>query len=267
VADWAFGPLLLIALLLGLAGVAVLAWSAWRDHLVRWPWELPETLPRLAILVVALLMAAPPVAGHFLASNHNPRFLLAALPGLAVAMAVGALQGRARLVPVLPGLIVGQAVLMVAVVGWAAPSPFAGLRAAQARPALACDWRGLLPLLPEEEPKLLLLGVMDGFNSPQVSYAFHRSGRLVDVTEMPRSEDPVAMAAKVDAVLALESAVDEDVAHYRQYFRQVPESTVARRALAPRDAVARLLSAGFSDAGSLEGPGSGDCRARLLVRR
>ncbi len=268
VADWAFGPLLLLALLLGLAGVAVRAWRARRQS-ARWPWPWAgqEAASRLLVVSFALLLAGPPVAGHFLASNHNPRFLLAALPALAVALAFGATAWHGRLLPVLAGLVAGQAVLLLAVVAWAAPPPLAGLRAAQARPALDCDWRVALPLLPGAAPRLLLLGNADGFNQVQVRYAFHRSGRAVEVTEATHGADPLTQAAGMDAVLALQAADERDVAHYRRYFRQVPESGEARLALATPAQVARLLAAGFSDGGEVATPGQGACRARLLLRR
>ena len=267
VADWAFGPLLLVALLLGLGGVAVLAWRGWRGRrLARWPWPWLRwgLSRRFAVLGLALLLAAPPLAGHFLASNHNPRFLVAALPGLAVAMAIGIGAGRARLVPVVAGLVAGQAVLLLVVTAWAAPPPFAGLRAAQARPALSCDWRPVLARVAGAEPRLLLLGTADGFNQVQVRYAFHRSGRAVVVTETPGGAVP--RAAGHDAVLALQAADPRDMAHYRRYFRQVPQSAGARLALATPEQLAQLREAGFHDAGTIAASGQGACVARLLLR-
>jgi 4-amino-4-deoxy-L-arabinose transferase-like glycosyltransferase len=269
VADWAFGPLMLVALILGLAAAVSLAWRGWRARrLARfpWPWVRWGVSARFAVLGLALLLAAPPVAGHFLASNHNPRFLLAALPGLAVAMAIGIGAGRARLVPISAALVGGQALLLLLVAVWAAPSPLAGLRAAQARPALECDWRPLLSRLVGAEPKVLLLGTADGFNQVQVRYAFHRSGRAVEVTETPIGADALGLAGGADAVLALQSADERDVANYRRYFRQVPESAGARLSLATPDQLVRLRQAGFRDAGEVEAPGEGACRARMLVR-
>jgi hypothetical protein len=269
VADWAFGPLLLVALLLGLGGAAALAWRGWQARPPErwpWPWRRWGVSRRLAVLGLALLLAAPPVAGHFLATNHNPRFLLAALPGLAVAMAIGLGDGRGRLVPPAALLLAGQALLLLLVVVWAAPPPLAGLRAAQARPALACDWRPVLPLVGGRAPHLLLLGTADGFNQVQVGYAFHRSGRAVEVTETPRGVDPLVLALGATAVLALQAADPRDVANYRRYFRQVPQSVGARLALAPPEQLARLLQAGFSDGGEVIAPGEGACRARLLLR-
>ncbi len=267
VADWAFGPLLLVALVLGLAAAAVLTWRGWRArHLARWPWVHWGVSARFAVLGLALLLAAPPLAGHFLATNHNPRFLLAALPGLAVAMAIGIGAGRARLVPVVAALVGGQAVLLLLVAVWPAPPPLAGLRAAQARPALECDWRPVLARLPGTEPNLLLLGNADGFNQVQVRYAFHRSGRAVEVTEAQLGADPLPLAAGIDAVLALQSADTRDVANYRRYFRQVPESAGARLSLATAENIARLSQVGFRDAGDVAAPGEGACHARLLVR-
>ncbi len=269
VADWAFGPLLLVALLLGLGGAAHLAWRGWgARRLARWPWPWLRwgVSRRFGVLGLALLLAAPPVAGHFLASNHNPRFLLAALPGLAVAMAIGLHAARARLVVAVAALLAGQAVLLLVVAVWPAPPPLAGLRAAQARPALDCDWRPLLSRLGGAEPHVLLLGTSDGFNQVQVRYAFHRSGRAVTVTETPAGAAPLPLVEGADAVLALLAADPRDVAHYRRYFRQVPQSALARLNLATPEQLAALRQAGFREMGEVAAPGEGACRALVLQR-
>ena len=269
IADWAFGPLLLLALLLGLGGAGALAWRGLQSGPVaRWPWPwLRQGLSRrFAVLGLAVLLAAPPVAGHFLATNHNPRFLLAALPGLAVAMAIGLGSRRGRLVAPAALLLAGQALLLLLVAVWAAPPPFAGLRAAQARPALECDWRPVLARLGGAAPRVLLVGTADGFNQVQVSYAFHRSSRAVEVTEIQQGVDPLTLAGDATAVLALQSADTRDVANYRRYFRQVPRSASARLNLASPEQLAGLLQAGFRDAGQVTAPGEGACQARLLLR-
>ena len=270
VADWAFGPFVAVAFVLGLAALGLAA-LAWRGR---------PAQPALGIALVALLLAAPPVAGHLLASNHNPRFLLAAMPGLAVAMAIG-LQG-CRLLPLGFGLVAAQAVALGLVWFWPAPPPLAGLSAMQSRPGLACDWRAVAGLVggprgrPEGGPggsvgpRLLLLGQADGFNEVQVSYAFHRQGQLVEVAPLTsRAAWPLLAreAGQAEGVLALVGADPRDIPHYRQNFRRAPGQVEERLDLVPEPLLARLQAeAGFTRRQEIAAPGGGACRAVLLGR-
>ena len=147
VADWAFGPFLAVGFVLGLLALAALAW---RGRPAGW-----GRAPLGAVWRSAAGRSASPwwrccwrrrrSLGHFLASNHNPRFLLAAMPGLAVAMAIGfagQAGGRGPLALGF-GLVAAQAVALAAVGRWPAPPPLAGLSSMQSRPGLACDWRAV----------------------------------------------------------------------------------------------------------------------------
>ncbi|TDG05288.1 hypothetical protein E2C05_31925, partial [Paracraurococcus ruber] len=87
VADHAFGPLVTLALLLGAAGLLVLAARGLR-------WRRPP--PALLVAGFALALAAPVLAGHVTGQNQNFRFLASALPGLAVAAAIGIAAGLPR---------------------------------------------------------------------------------------------------------------------------------------------------------------------------
>lgn len=278
VADWAFGPFLAVGFVLGLLALADLAW---RGRPAGWGWAplgaVWRTRPAFGMALVALLLAAPPVAGHFLASNHNPRFLLAAVPGLAVAMAIGLAglrSGRGALALGF-GLVAAQAVALAAVGRWPAPPPLAGLSSMQSRPGLACDWRAVAGQMGDRPrdgavPRLLVIGQADGFNEVQVAYAFHREGRLVEVEPLrSRAAWPrlAREAGRADLVLALVGADPHDIPYYRENFRRVPGQSEERLDLVPEPLLARLQAeAGFTRRADIAAPGGGACRAVLLGR-
>ena len=277
VADWAFGPFLAVGFVLGLAALALLAWqgrpAGWRWAPLGAAWR---ARPGLGIALVALLLAVPPVLGHFLASNHNPRFLLAAVPGLAVAMAIGLAgqrSGRAALALGF-GLVAAQALALAAVGRWPAPPPLAGLSAMQSRPGLACDWRPVVGQVAGQAgspgPRLLAIGQADGFNQVQVAYAFHRQGRPVEVEPLRSRASWSRLAqeaARADGVLALVGADPRDIPFYRQNFRRAPGQVEERLDLVPEALLGRLQAeAGFTRRQEIAAPGGGACRAVLLGR-
>ena len=278
VADWAFGPFLAVALAGGaLAALVLVGRAAWqarpRAAAGAGAWRWPD--PALGIAAAALLLAAPPIAGHILATNHNPRFLLASLPGLAVAMAIGLHRlpwrgGRTTGLRIAMGLVAAQAVALALVARWPAAPPLAGLTSMQSRPGLACDWRPLAALLPGDEPKLLLLGQHDGFNEVQVAFAFHRQRRAVTTVNL-RSRAPwdriAAEAARADHVVALLAGDTRDIPYYRESFRPIPGGSEQRMNLVSEALLDRLgTEAGFTRRQAIEAPGGGGCRAVLLSR-
>ena len=176
-----------------------------------------------AMVLLAVLAAAPPFLGFFLSRNQTERYLAISL--VILAYPVGLLLGaalrtaRAGTARALAGGGAGMALVQLALC-WAVAlggpveaRPLRPLVEAAWRPNLACDFAPLVGLVPagSHAPRLGLFGQTLAVNPPTIAHAFLRSGipaRAIEILSNAETEVDwprvLREAGQVDLILVPE---------------------------------------------------------------